>query len=106
MSSGHFPKPFVGSVFCMCRRLSAANRKSFLTFFIFAGVVMAEKKLSEPALEANALACAAGLDKAVKQFPEDVAAAARSAVQARSALGAQENVAAEPWPPMRVRSAS
>jgi len=67
---------------------------------------MAEKKPPESALDANALACAAGLGKAVKQFPEDVAAAARSAVQARSALGAQKNAAAEPWPPMRVRSAS
>ena len=67
---------------------------------------MAEKNPPEPALNANALACAAGLGKVVKQFPEDVAAAARSAVQARSALGVQENVAAEPWPPMRVRSAA
>jgi hypothetical protein len=68
-------------------------------------MVMAKNKPSEPALDVNALARAAGLGKAVKQFPEDVAAAARSAAQARSALGAQENAAAEPWPPMRVRNA-
>jgi hypothetical protein len=65
---------------------------------------MAAKKAIGPALDANALALAAGLGNAVKQFPQDVEVAAMSAAQARGALGAQENVAAEPWPPMRVRS--
>ena len=67
---------------------------------------MAVRKTSKPGLDANALACAAGLDKAVQQFPQDVAAAAHSAAQARIALGAQEDVTGEPWPPMRVRSAA
>jgi hypothetical protein len=48
----------------------------------------------------------AGLDRALKEFPEDVAIAMQTAAQARSALSAHENVAAEPWPPMRVRSAT
>lgn len=64
---------------------------------------MSVKKTAAPLPDANALACAAGLDKAVKQFPEDVAAAARSAEQTRSAAGALDQFAAEPWPPMRVR---
>ena len=67
---------------------------------------MAVKKASEPTFDHNALARAAGLDKAVKQFPADVAAAAQSALQTRRASGTVENVAAEPWPPMQVRTSS
>jgi hypothetical protein len=70
------------------------------------GGIMAVKKAIEPALDANALARAAGLGKAVKQFPDDVAVAAQSAASTRSAAGALDLAAAEPWPPMRVRSAS
>jgi hypothetical protein len=68
--------------------------------------IMVAKKTGAPAADAFALARAAGLHKAVKQFPDDIVAAAHGAVSAREALGAQENVAAEPWPPMRVRSSS
>jgi hypothetical protein len=64
---------------------------------------MAVKKAHRLAPDLSAIAHAAGLGKAVKQFPDDVAAAVQSAAQARSALHAQENIAAEPWPPMRVR---
>ncbi len=67
---------------------------------------MTVRKPPDAKLDALALARAAGLGKAVKQFPEDVAVAAQSAVLAHSSLRAQENVAAEPWPPMRVRSAT
>jgi hypothetical protein len=67
---------------------------------------MSGKNARTPAPDANALARAAGLHKAVKQFPDDVAAAAHGAASAREALGVMDNVAAEPWPPMRVRSTS
>lgn len=65
---------------------------------------MATSKSPEPILAALELARAAGLAKAARQFPEDVAAAVRSAAQARDALGAPAQAAAEPWPPMRMRS--
>ena len=64
---------------------------------------MATKKFPEPIFAELALARAAGLTQAAQQFPEDVAAAVRSAVQAQSALGAPASAAAEPWPPMRMR---
>ena len=64
---------------------------------------MAVKKAIEPGFDASTLARAAGLDKAAQQFPEDVAVAAMSAAQARNSLGTLDDVAAEPWPPMRVR---
>jgi len=67
---------------------------------------MAVRKVRGPAPDVTALAHAAGLDKALTQFPEDVAAAVQSAALARSVLHAQANVAAEPWPPMRVRTSS
>ncbi|MDB5808932.1 MAG: hypothetical protein JWN94_1054 [Betaproteobacteria bacterium] len=66
---------------------------------------MAVKKNGAPAPDVNALASAAGLNKAVTQFPQDVAAAAHAAASARAASGALDQVAAEPWPPMRVRDA-
>ena len=66
---------------------------------------MAAKKAPPPALDAHALARAAGLDKAVKQFPDDVIAASHAAASARNSMPAQNDVAAEPWPPMRVRKA-
>ena len=67
---------------------------------------MAVKKTSGPALDINTLARAAGLGKALKDFPHDVAVAAHSAATTRDALGAVDNVAAEPWPPMRARNSS
>ena len=45
------------------------------------------------------LARRAGLDKALKRFPEDVLAAASAAV---AKLSAPADPRAEPWPPMRV----
>jgi hypothetical protein len=64
---------------------------------------MAVRKTSAFAPDVDTLARAAGLDKALKQFPEDVALAAQSAASARSAAGELDQVAAEPWPPMQVR---
>ncbi|HEY5301954.1 MAG TPA: hypothetical protein VIJ55_14860 [Acetobacteraceae bacterium] len=49
-----------------------------------------------------ALAEAAGLDKALAEFPEDVAAAAAQALRTAAAIKAPSDPAAEPWPPMRV----
>jgi hypothetical protein len=65
---------------------------------------MAAKKAPESTPDANALARAAGLGKAVKQFPQDIALAAQAAENARSAMPGLDDAAAEPWPPMRVRS--
>lgn len=48
------------------------------------------------------LAHAAGLDKALAEFPEDVAAAAEQASSAAAKLKAPSDPRAEPWPPMRV----
>ena len=66
---------------------------------------MAAKKISESKLDVLALARAAGLDKAVKQFPDDVVTAAHAAATARNAMPVLDDVAAEPWPPMRMRKA-
>ncbi len=65
---------------------------------------MAEHNAPNSGLDVDALARNAGLDLAVSQFPDDVAAAAQTAAQVRSTLLALDS-AAEPWPPMRVRSA-
>ena len=64
---------------------------------------MAAKKTLRSGTEVDQLARAAGLDKAVKHFPQDIAAAAQAAASARSAAGDLNQLAAEPWPPMRVR---
>jgi hypothetical protein len=48
-----------------------------------------------------ALARAAGLDKAVTEFPDDVAAAAAQALNNAGAVRVPADPAAEPWPPMR-----
>lgn len=68
---------------------------------------MAAKQGSESALnmDVRAIARTAGLDQAFEQFPEDVAAAVQAAANARNAMPALDDVAAEPWPPMRMRSA-
>ncbi|MBK5206881.1 MAG: hypothetical protein JJD98_16215 [Polaromonas sp.] len=69
---------------------------------------MEKQNVLEPELEARALIRQAGLGKAAMEFPEDVAVAMKTAAQARSGLVAfaPDNVAAEPWPPMRMRNAT
>jgi len=47
------------------------------------------------------LARRAGLDKALQEFPEDVAAAARQAQGSLADMRAPTDPRAEPWPPMR-----
>ena len=49
------------------------------------------------------LARRAGLDKALAEFPDDVAAAAEQAENALARMKAPTDPRAEPWPPMRVR---
>jgi hypothetical protein len=48
-----------------------------------------------------ALAKAAGLDKALAEFPADVETAASQALGHAEAVLYPTNPAAEPWPPMR-----
>jgi hypothetical protein len=48
-----------------------------------------------------ALARAAGLDKALADFPDDVAAAAAQAMSNAGVVQFPADPAAEPWPPMR-----
>lgn len=47
------------------------------------------------------LAQRAGLDKALAEFPDDVAAAAAQATGAVARIKAPSDPRAEPWPPMR-----
>jgi hypothetical protein len=47
------------------------------------------------------LARRAGLDKALAEFPDDVAAAATSAGNAVARMKAPADPRAEPWPPMK-----
>jgi len=47
------------------------------------------------------LARAAGLDKALAEFPDDVALAAQQALGNQGAIEFPTDPAAEPWPPMR-----
>jgi hypothetical protein len=47
------------------------------------------------------LARRAGLDKALAEFPEDVAAAAEQASGSVARMNAPSDPRAEPWPPMR-----
>jgi hypothetical protein len=48
-----------------------------------------------------ALARAAGLDRALELFPDDVAAAAAQADGNAAGFKAPQSPSAEPWPPMR-----
>lgn len=48
-----------------------------------------------------ALAKAAGLEKALARFPDDVAAAASQALDNAGAVKYPTDPAAEPWPPMQ-----
>jgi hypothetical protein len=50
------------------------------------------------------LARRAGLDKALAEFPDDVAAAAEQAGNAVGRMKAPTDPRAEPWPPMRAGS--
>lgn len=50
------------------------------------------------------LAQAAGLNKALAEFPEDVAMAAEQALGNQGAIAYPTDPAAEPWPPMRAGS--
>jgi hypothetical protein len=50
------------------------------------------------------LARQAGLDKALAEFPEDVAAAAEQASGAVARMKAPTDPRAEPWPPMQAGS--
>ena len=52
------------------------------------------------------LARRAGLEKALAQFPEDVAAAAKQASDAVAKMKVPSDPHAEPWPPMRVGTGS
>ena len=52
--------------------------------------------------EALAIARAAGLDKAIAQFRNDVLGAAKSAADARNAFTPTADATVEPWPPMKV----
>jgi hypothetical protein len=47
------------------------------------------------------LAHAAGLDKALTEFPDDVAIAAEQALGNQDGIAYPTDPAAEPWPPMR-----
>lgn len=49
----------------------------------------------------TALAKAAGLDKALAEFPEDVQAAAEQAMRNAGSVRVPVDPAQEPWPPMR-----
>jgi hypothetical protein len=48
-----------------------------------------------------ALARAAGLDRALSEFPDDVTAAAEQALNNAGVVRVPADPAAEPWPPMR-----
>ncbi len=48
-----------------------------------------------------ALAKAAGLDKALHDYPDDIAAAAAQALSHAHVVQVPADPAAEPWPPMR-----
>ena len=50
------------------------------------------------------LARRAGLEKALAEFPEDVAAAAEQASGSVARMKAPTDPRAEPWPPMRAGS--
>jgi hypothetical protein len=52
-----------------------------------------------------ALARAAGLDRALKDFPKDVEAAAQQALSNTNGVTVPTDATAEPWPPMRVGEA-
>ena len=64
---------------------------------------MASRSPPDAPLDVFAQARAAGLDKAVEQFPDCVADAARAAAQDLADMPEIDGTT-EPWPPMRMRS--
>jgi hypothetical protein len=66
---------------------------------VSAGGAADRRGLMEPVIVA--LAKAAGLDKALADFPEDVKAAAEQALNNAHGVKVPTDPAAEPWPPMR-----
>jgi hypothetical protein len=70
------------------------------------GAAMSANEVKPSAIDVLALARQAGLDKAVTEFPEDVAAAAEAAAQAQRACAGGGQSTDEPWPPMRARTTS
>ena len=50
----------------------------------------------------EALARAAGLDKAFTEFPDDVKAAVEQALNNANGVNVPTDPAVEPWPPIRV----
>ncbi|MPZ58358.1 MAG: hypothetical protein GEU91_18060 [Rhizobiales bacterium] len=58
---------------------------------------------AKPDPDVLALALAAGLEKAVSKFPDDVRAAAQAAAQDRDEMPDIGNTE-RPWPPMRMGS--
>ena len=60
----------------------------------------------KPTSEAEILefAAAAGLEKVVKGFRNDVISAAAAAAHARNAFSEPDDPTTEPWPPMRTGS--
>jgi len=70
------------------------------------GAAMPSNDAKPSTIDVLALARQAGLDKAVAEFPEDVAAAAEAAAQAQRACGGGGQPTDEPWPPMRARTTS
>jgi hypothetical protein len=79
------------AAFSSCFRLDAHGR-------------MIRRRLQGKAMDKELvakLARAAGLDKALTEFPDDVAVAAEQALGNREAIAWPTDPAAEPWPPMR-----
>ena len=65
---------------------------------------MTDNKIAKGVLDPLAVARAAGLHQVVDQFPDDVLAAEQAVAQDRADLPALDDLTAEPWPPMRIRS--
>jgi hypothetical protein len=65
---------------------------------------MSDHKTATMSLDPLAVARAAGLDQIVAQFPDDVLVAEQAVAQDRADLPALDDLTAEPWPPMRIRS--
>jgi hypothetical protein len=64
-----------------------------------AGVAVSEE------MELILLANTSGLQQAMRGFPEDFAAAVRTAAQLRGMLPSNGGGTQEPWPPMKMRGA-
>jgi hypothetical protein len=65
---------------------------------------MTDNKIAKGVLDPLAVARAAGLNQIVDQFPDDVLVAAQAVAQDRADLPTLDDLTAEPWPPMRIRS--